>query len=67
MKRRDTIFDRLALKEKMFINQEMQNLGTLHNELKKIEHMRQKLSNMQQILLQKLKNRQPFFFDPQWN
>ena len=46
MKRRDTIFDRLALKEKLFINQQMQNLGALHSELQKIEDMRQKLSDM---------------------
>ena len=46
MKRRDVIFDRLALKEKLFINQQMRNLGALHSELQKIEDMRQKLSEM---------------------
>ena len=46
MKRRDAIFDRLALKEKLFINQQMRNLGALHSELQKIEVMRQKLSDM---------------------
>ena len=46
MKRRDAIFDRLALKEKLFINQQMRNLGALHSELLKIEDMRQKLSDM---------------------
>ena len=46
MKRRDAIFDRLALKEKLFINQQMRNLGALHSELQKIENMRQKLSDM---------------------
>ena len=46
MKRRDVIFDRLALKEKLFINQQMQNLGALHIELQKIEDMRRKLSDM---------------------
>ena len=46
MKRRDAIFDRLALKEKLFINQQMRNLGALHTELQKIEDMRQKLSDM---------------------
>ena len=46
MKRRDTIFDRLALKEKLFINQQMRNLGALHSELYKIEDMRRKLSDM---------------------
>ena len=46
MKRRDTIFDRLALKEKLFINQQMRNLGALNSELQKLEDMRQKLSDM---------------------
>ena len=46
MKRRDAIFDRLALKEKLFINQQMRNLGALHSELQKIDDMRQKLSDM---------------------
>ena len=46
MKRRDAIFDRLALKEKLFINHQMRNLGALHSELQKIEDMRQKLSDM---------------------
>ena len=46
MKRRDAIFDRLALKENLFINQQMRNLGALHIELQKIEDMRQKLSDM---------------------
>ena len=46
MKRRDVIFDRLALKEKLFITQQMQNLGAMHSELQKIEDMRQKLSDM---------------------
>ena len=46
MKRRDAIFDRLALKEKLFINQQMRNLGALRSELQKIEDMRQKLSDM---------------------
>ena len=46
MKRRDAIFDRLALKEKLFINQQMRNLGALNSELQKLEDMRQKLSDM---------------------
>ncbi len=46
MKRRDEIFDRLALKEKLFINQQMQHLGALSSELHKLEDMRQKLSDM---------------------
>ena len=46
MKRRDAIFDRLALKEKLFINQQMRNLGALDSELRKLEDMRHKLSDM---------------------
>ena len=46
MKRRDAMFDRLALKEKLFINQQMRNLGALNSELQKLEDMRQKLSDM---------------------
>jgi hypothetical protein len=46
MKRRDSIFDRLALKEKLFINQQMRNLGALNSEFQKLEDMRVKLSAM---------------------
>ena len=46
MKRRDSIFDRLALKEKLFINQQMRNLGALNSEFEKLEDMRVKLSAM---------------------
>ena len=46
MKRRDAIFDRLALKEKLFISQQMRNLGALNSELQKLEEMRQRLSDM---------------------
>jgi hypothetical protein len=46
MKRRDSIFDRLALKEKLFINQQMRNLGVLNSEFQKLEDMRGKLSAM---------------------
>ncbi len=46
MKRRDSIFDRLALKEKLFINQHMRNLGVLNSEFQKLEDMRIKLSAM---------------------
>ena len=46
MKRRDSIFDRLALKEKLFINQQMRNLGALNSEFQKLEDMRIKLSAM---------------------
>jgi len=46
MKRRDSIFDRLALKEKLFINQQMRNLGAFNSEFQKIDDMRQKLTEM---------------------
>ena len=46
MKRRDVIYDRLALKEKLFINQQMQSLVALNSELQKLENMQQKLSDM---------------------
>ena len=46
MKRRDSIFDRLALKEKLFINQQMRNLGALNSEFQKLQDMRVKLSAM---------------------
>ena len=46
MKRRDAIFNRLALKEKLFINQQMRNLGKLNGEFQKLEDMRVKLSAM---------------------
>ena len=46
MKRRDSIFDRLALKEKLFISQQMRNLGALNSEFQKLEDMRVKLSAM---------------------
>ena len=46
MKRRDSIFDRLALKEKLFINQQMRNLGALNSEFQKLEDMRVQLSAM---------------------
>ena len=46
MKQRDAIFDRLALKEKLFINKQRRNLGALNSELQKLTDMRQKLSDM---------------------
>ena len=46
MKRRDSIFDRLALKEKLCINQQMRNLSALNSEFQKLEDMRVKLSAM---------------------
>ena len=63
MKRRDAIFDRLALKEKLFINQQMQNLGALNSELQKLEDMRQKLSDMAADSAPKLKSKQPLRCD----
>ena len=61
MRRRETIFDRLALKEKLFINQQMRNLGALHDELQKIEHMRQKLSDMAADSAPKTQEQTAFF------
>ena len=46
MKRRDSIFDRLALKEKLSLNQQMRSLGALNSEFQKLEDMRVKLSEM---------------------
>lgn len=46
MGKRDSVFDRLALKEKLFINKQMRNIGTLKNEFQKIEEVRIKLSEM---------------------
>ena len=46
MKRRDSIFDRLALKEKLFINEQMRSLGVLNSEFQKLEDMRVKLDAM---------------------
>ena len=46
MKQRESIFDRLALKEKVFINQQMRGLAALHSEFQKLEDMRMKLSEM---------------------
>ncbi len=46
MKRRDVIYNRLALKEKLFINQQMRSLVALNGELHKLEDMQQKLKDM---------------------
>ena len=46
MKQRDTIFEKLALKEKLYINQQMRNLGALNSELQKLTDIRRKLSDM---------------------
>ena len=60
MKRRDAIFDRLALKEKLFINQQMRNLDALNNELKKLEDMRQKLIDMTEESAPKIREQTAF-------
>ena len=46
MSRRASIFDRLALKERVAINQQMKSLGALSNEARQIDEMRQKLYEM---------------------
>ena len=60
MKQRDAIFDRLALKEKLFINQQMRNLGALSSELQKLTDMRQKLSDMAKDLAPKIQEQTAF-------
>ena len=60
MRRRDTIFDRLALKEKLFINQQMRQLGALNSELQKLTDMRQKLSDMAAESAPKIKEQTAF-------
>jgi len=46
MSRRASIFDRLALKERVAINQQMKSLGALSNEFRQIDEMRRKLDEM---------------------
>ena len=46
MSRRASIFDRLALKERVSINQQMKSLSALSNEFRQIDEMRQKLDEM---------------------
>ena len=46
MSRRVSTFERLALKEKLLINQQMRGLGELNAEFQKIEKMRQKLDEI---------------------
>ena len=60
MKQRDAIFDRLALKEKLFINQQIRNLGALNSELQKLTDMRQKLSDMAEESAPKIKEQTAF-------
>ena len=60
MKQRDVIFDRLALKEKLFINQQMRNLGALNSELQKLTDMQQKLSDMAEESAPKIEEQTAF-------
>ena len=46
MSRRISTFDRLALKERVLINQQMRGLGVLNHEFQRIDEMRQKLDEM---------------------
>jgi len=46
MSRRASIFDRLALKERVSINQQMKSLSALSNEFSQIDEMRRKLDEM---------------------
>ena len=60
MKRRDAIFDRLALKEKLSINQQMQTLGALNSELQKLRDMQEKLCDMAAELTSKTQEQTAF-------
>ena len=46
MSRRVSTFERLALKERVLINQQMKGLGTLNNECQQVDQMRRKLDEM---------------------
>ena len=46
MSRRISTFHRLALKERVLINQQMRGLGTLNKEFQRADGMRQKLDQM---------------------
>ena len=46
MSRRASIFDRLALKERVMITQQIKSLGALSSEFQQIDKMRQKLDEM---------------------
>ena len=46
MSRRVSTFERLALKERVLINQQMRGLGTLSNEFQQVDQMRRKLDEM---------------------
>ena len=60
MKRRDAIFERLALKEKLFINQQMRSVGALNSELQKLQEMRVKLGDMAAELSSKTQEQTAF-------
>ena len=46
MNRRISTFHRLALKERVLINQQMRGLGVLNKEFQRVDDMRQKLDQM---------------------
>ena len=46
MSRRISTFHRLALKERVLINQQMRGLGVLNTEFQRVDDMRQKLDQM---------------------
>jgi hypothetical protein len=46
MSRRISTFHRLALKERVLINQQMRGLGVLNKEFQRVDDMRQKLDQM---------------------
>ena len=46
MSRRISTFHRLALKERVLINQQMRGLGVLNKEFQRVDDMRQKLDEM---------------------
>ena len=46
MSRRVSTFERLALKERVLINEQMRGLGTLNNEFQQVDQMRRKLDEM---------------------
>ena len=60
MSRRVSTFERLALKEKLFINQQMRSLGALNSEIQKLEDMRVKLNEMVKCSTPELKEQTAF-------
>ena len=49
MSRRISTFHRLALKERVLINQQMRGLGVLNKEFQRADGMRQKLDQMTRV------------------